>query len=264
MASTADATSSETAVREGERGITAHRGGGRSAQLIPPVIPSFRKSQGDGETPERSRRRAIASRAARTSGCSGSSAFAHSSGPGKLFTTLRSQKCQRRREQRRTSQCARGGDGTEADEARLPGREALHQVGGKAGQPRRTFRGRVGARLVGGAGTAHLRPQCEGRDLPVRHVRGSDGGHRDRRPAGVPGPGAGPPSRQGPRHDAVRWLVCQSPPWHAAAGRARPRRGPDHPMRTAPGVPLPSGDVWRAQPSHRSVTVGAAGPIHPR
>jgi hypothetical protein len=25
------------------------------------------------------------------------------------------------------------------------------------------------------------------------------------------------------------------------------RRGPDHPMRTAPGVPLPSGDVWRAR-----------------
>jgi hypothetical protein len=35
-------------------------------------------------------------------------------------------------------------------------------------------------------------------------------------------------------------------------------------MSTAPGVPLPGGDAWRARPSHRGVTVGSAGPGHPR
>ncbi len=34
------------------------------------------------------------------------------------------------------------------------------------------------------------------------------------------GPGAGPHPRQGPRHDAVRWLVCQSLPRHAGEGEA--------------------------------------------
>jgi hypothetical protein len=87
------------------------------------------------------------------------------------------------------------------------------------------------------------------RDLPVRQVRGSDGGHRDRRPAGVPDPGAGPHSRPGPRHDAVRWLVCRSPPWHAAAGRARPRRarGP----RRAAEPPIDPGPHECAPPTPR-------------
>ena len=51
MASAADATSSETAVLEGKRGITARRGGGRSAQLIPSGYPQFPQiAWGRGDT----------------------------------------------------------------------------------------------------------------------------------------------------------------------------------------------------------------------
>jgi hypothetical protein len=75
---------------------------------------------------------------------------------------------------------------------------------------------------------------------------GANGGHRDRRPAGVPGPGAGPHPRQRARHDAVLWQVCQSPPWHAPEGGADPSRGAagDRPRTTAGpnrGIP-PVGD----------------------
>jgi hypothetical protein len=65
----------------------------------------------------------------------------------------------------------------------------------------------------------------------------SDGGHRDRRPARVPRPGAGAHPRQGPRHDAVRRLGCRPPTREAASGRARRSRyaTPDHPApRLAP------------------------------
>ena len=74
------------------------------------------------------------------------------------------------------------------------------------------------------AGAADVRPRREGGDVPVRQVRGPNGGHRDRGPAGVPGPGAGAHPRQGPRHDAVLWLVCQPPARHAATGGARRSR----------------------------------------
>ncbi len=47
--------------------------------------------------------------------------------------------------------------------------------------------------------------------------------------------------------------------WYANRPRGMRRQA-----EPAPGVPLPSGDVWRAQPSHRGVIVGAAGPSHPR
>ena len=51
MASAADATSSETAVREEERGSTARRGGGKSARLIPPRHPQFSQiARGRGDT----------------------------------------------------------------------------------------------------------------------------------------------------------------------------------------------------------------------
>ena len=49
---------------------------------------------------------------------------------------------------------------------------------------------------------------------------GPDGGHRDRGPAGVPGPGAGAHPRPGPRHHAVLWLVCQPSAGHAPEGGA--------------------------------------------
>ncbi len=49
----------------------------------------------------------------------------------------------------------------------------------------------------------YLRPRRQGGDLPVGQGRGPDGGHRARRPARVPGPGAGAHPRPGPRHDPV-------------------------------------------------------------
>jgi len=78
------------------------------------------------------------------------------------------------------------------------------------------------------AGAADLRARRQGGDVPVGQVRGPDGRHRDRRPARVPGPGAGAHPRQGPRHHAVLWLVCQPPPWHAGQGGARRGRATRH------------------------------------
>jgi hypothetical protein len=92
-------------------------------------------------------------------------------------------------------------------------------------------------------GTARLRPDREGRNVPVGQVRGPDGGHRDRRPARVPGPGAGAHPRQRPRHHAARWLVCQPPPWHAGQGGTREVGDPAVPStnsRPTPiGIPIP-------------------------
>jgi hypothetical protein len=70
------------------------------------------------------------------------------------------------------------------------------------------------------ARTAHLRPQREGGDVPVRLVGGPDGRHRDGRPARVPGSGAGVHPGQGACHDTVQWLVCEPPAGHAVKGGA--------------------------------------------
>ncbi len=57
---------------------------------------------------------------------------------------------------------------------------------------------------------------------------GADGGHRDRGPARVAGPGAGPHPRQGARELTVLRLVRQPPPRHAPSGRGgRAGRGRD-------------------------------------
>jgi hypothetical protein len=85
------------------------------------------------------------------------------------------------------------------------------------------------------AGTADVRPQREGGDVPVGQVRGANGGHRDGRPAGVPRPSAGPHPRQRARHDAVLRVVCQPSAGHAPEGGADRSRGAagDRPRTTA-------------------------------
>jgi len=70
-------------------------------------------------------------------------------------------------------------------------------------------------------GATHVRPDHEGRDVSLRHVRRPNGGHRNRGPARVPRPRAGPHSGQGAGDHAVRRLVCQPPPWHTRHGGDR-------------------------------------------
>lgn len=61
----------------------------------------------------------------------------------------------------------------------------------------------------------------EGGDVPLRQVR-QRVPRRSARWSSWPGrSGAGPHPRQGPRHEAVLWQVCQSPPWDAGQGRVR-------------------------------------------
>src|ERR1035437_9380048 len=75
----------------------------------------------------------------------------------------------------------------------------------------------------GRAGAADVRPRRQGRDVPLRQVRGARRRHRERRPTGVSGAGARPHLGHGAGHHALLRVVRQSPPGDASPGEA-PRR----------------------------------------
>jgi len=103
--------------------------------------------------------------------------------------------------------------------------------------------------------TGTLRSSRQGGVVPVGQVRGANGRHRERRSARVSGTGAGPLSRQGPRHHAMLRLVCQPPAWHAAEGGAcrRGRSAGDH-SRPAAG----------ADRGHPPLFESLLAPLHPQ